>query len=264
MRRIADLGNPREVIERLKPREQVERLLQVASEQLVYDVAVVAAVAEPERIFVHTGSPEDREYVRRRALENREELPSANPLHTVHFDGPRDLARDRANTRILVPGGRGIPLVNTADREAGLREIAELMRGIMRGREMFVAFYLYGPRGSPFSLYGVQITDSAYVVHSEDILYRSCYDEFVARGGEIEYMLFVHSSGERDENGWSRNTHLRRIYIDLEGNATYSVNTQYAGNTVGLKKLALRLAVYKGFREGWLAEHMFILSLIHI
>ncbi|MEM4667394.1 MAG: phosphoenolpyruvate carboxykinase (GTP) [Thermofilum sp.] len=257
--RLVELHDYRGVLERLEPREQVERLFRVRSERLLRDVAIVASVAEPSSLFVHTGSPADREYVRRRALERGEELPSRIPLHTVHFDGPRDLARDKVNTRILVPGGRGVPLINTMDRAAGLRELAELMRGVMRGKEMFVSFYLYGPRGSPFSLYGVQITDSAYVIHSEDILYRSCYEEFTERA-DIEYMLFVHSAGERDENGWSRSTDKRRIYIDLEGNATYSVNTQYAGNTVGLKKLALRLAVYKGFREGWLAEHMFIVG----
>jgi phosphoenolpyruvate carboxykinase (GTP) len=130
----------------------------------------------------------------------------------------------------------------------------------MEGREMLVAFYLYGPLGSPFTLYGVQITDSAYVVHSEDVLYRNGYSAFAERGGGIEYMLFVHATGALDENGWCREVEKRRVYIDPEGNATYSVNTQYAGNTVGLKKLALRLAVYKGFREGWLAEHMFIVG----
>ncbi|MEM1810688.1 MAG: phosphoenolpyruvate carboxykinase (GTP) [Thermofilaceae archaeon] len=253
--------DPLELLNKLEPRDQVERLLKIPSRRLHADVAYVAALAEPSRIFVHTGSPEDRAYVRRRALENREELPSRVPIHTVHFDGPHDLARDKVNTRILTTGGARVPLLNSLEREEGLREIAELVKGAMRGREMFVAFYLYGPRNSPFSLYGVQITDSAYVVHSEDILYRSCYEDFIERGGELEYMLFVHAAGERDENGWSRNFERRRIYIDLEGNATYSVNTQYAGNTVGLKKLALRLAVYKGYREGWLAEHMFIIGM---
>ncbi|RKY33448.1 MAG: hypothetical protein DRP78_07440 [Candidatus Omnitrophota bacterium] len=40
----------------------------------------------------------------------------------------------------------------------------------------------------------------------------------------------------------------------------YSLNTQYAGNTIGLKKLALRLAINKASKEGWLAEHMFVMG----
>jgi phosphoenolpyruvate carboxykinase (GTP) len=47
--------------------------------------------------------------------------------------------------------------------------------------------------------------------------------------------------------------------MDHINNTVYSVNTQYAGNTVGLKKLSLRLAIRKADREGWLAEHMFIM-----
>ena len=47
--------------------------------------------------------------------------------------------------------------------------------------------------------------------------------------------------------------------MDHTQNTVYSVNTQYAGNTVGLKKLSLRLAICKADAEGWLAEHMFIM-----
>lgn len=46
----------------------------------------------------------------------------------------------------------------------------------------------------------------------------------------------------------------------MEENVVYSVNTQYAGNTVGLKKLSLRLAINKASREGWLAEHMLVMA----
>jgi phosphoenolpyruvate carboxykinase (GTP) len=56
-----------------------------------------------------------------------------------------------------------------------------------------------------------------------------------------------------------KNPDLNRVYMDHTKNTVYSVNTQYAGNTVGLKKLSLRLAICKADREGWLAEHMFIM-----
>ena len=58
----------------------------------------------------------------------------------------------------------------------------------------------------------------------------------------------------------SRNINKRRIYIDIEDDIVFSVNTQYAGNTVGLKKLAMRLAIKKASYEGWLTEHMFIMG----
>jgi phosphoenolpyruvate carboxykinase (GTP) len=61
-----------------------------------------------------------------------------------------------------------------------------------------------------------------------------------------------------DERMVSTETKKKRIYIDYTTDTVYSVNTQYAGNTVGLKKLALRLTIRKADREDWLAEHMFL------
>lgn len=238
----------------------LEKLSRVKQTSLLKWISEVAELAKPSRIFVVTNRPEDVDYVRRKAIENREEIPTSySPLHTAHFDGPRDLARDRENTRILVKGGTGIAMVNTKEREEGLREVLDLFNGVMRGREMYIGFYCFGPKDSPFTLYGVQVTDSAYVIHSSNILYRICYDVFTQRE-DLEYMRFLHGTGERDENGWSVNLNARRIYIDVEDQITYSVNTQYAGNTVGLKKLSLRLCVYRGYKEGWLCEHMFIIG----
>ncbi len=55
-------------------------------------------------------------------------------------------------------------------------------------------------------------------------------------------------------------TEKKRIYIDYTQDTIYSVNTQYAGNTIGLKKLALRLTIRKADKEGWLAEHMLLMG----
>lgn len=64
------------------------------------------------------------------------------------------------------------------------------------------------------------------------------------------------------ENFVSKNIDKRRIYIDLEDKIVYSVNTQYGGNSIGLKKLAMRLSIDLGYKEGWLTEHMFIMALL--
>ena len=50
----------------------------------------------------------------------------------------------------------------------------------------------------------------------------------------------------------------RRIYIDLEENRVFTVNNQYAGNSVGLKT-SPTTGNSKGPSEDWLAEHMFIM-----
>jgi len=124
---------------------------------------------------------------------------------------------------------------------------------------MLVRFFSLGPTNSSFSIPALQITDSAYVAHSEDLLYRNNYEGFKELKGSNQFFFFLHSAG-RLENNVSIDIDNRRIYMDLETNSVYSVNNQYAGNSIGLKKLAFRLAINKASQEGWLAEHMFIMG----
>ncbi len=224
-------------------------------------IAKYIELCEPERVFVSSGSPEDIEYIREAAIRSGEEMRLAVEGHTIHFDGYWDQARDRENTLILVPKGTApMPYVRTGDREERLKEIHEIMKGIMRGHEMYVCFYSLGPTPSPFSIPCVQITDSSYVAHSENILYRQGYEAFRRLGRAARFFKFVHSQGELDERKCSKNIAKRRIYIDLEEETVYSVNTQYGGNSIGLKKLSLRLAIRRASKEGWLAEHMLIMG----
>ncbi|MGM0381716.1 MAG: phosphoenolpyruvate carboxykinase (GTP), partial [bacterium] len=132
--------------------------------------------------------------------------------------------------------------------------------GAMEGKEMFVRFFSLGPTDSVFTIPALQITDSAYVAHSEDLLYRQGYEEFKKLGGSDDFFHFIHSAGELDERNNSKNIDKRRVYIDLEEERVFSTNTQYGGNTIGLKKLAFRLAIKRGAKNGWLAEHMFVMG----
>ncbi len=237
--------------------KMIEKLLKIKDPELHNWLAEIASVLQPKSIYL-IASEDDFEYVRKRAIENKEELVSRYPSHTVHFDGPYDVARDRKNTKILVSNGKKTPYINVYDRETGLNEIKQLLPEMMKGREMFVGFYCFGPKNSPFTIHGVQITDSAYVAHNENLLYRLCYDEFVRKAPDFQYAKFLHATGRKNEHGWIKDVTKRRVYIDLEGFSAYAVNTQYGGNTIGMKKPMLRLCVYKGSLEGWLCEHMFI------
>ncbi|KPK65764.1 MAG: phosphoenolpyruvate carboxykinase [Planctomycetes bacterium SM23_32] len=224
-------------------------------------VAEFVELCDPASVFVSTDGEEDRAYVRRRAAENGEEMPLAMEGHTVHFDGYHDQGRDPANTKYLLPPGADLgQRVRSIDREQGLAEVLGYLRGSMQGKEMLVRFYTLGPVGSAFAIPAVQITDSAYVAHSEDILYRPGYEQLRRADPQAAFFRFVHTAG-RLEDRVSADVEKRCVYIDLEESIIYSTNTQYAGNTVGLKKLALRLAIRKASREAWLAEHMLIVGI---
>jgi phosphoenolpyruvate carboxykinase (GTP) len=241
--------------------ENLEKLEALENPHVMEIVERFAGLCEPSRVIVVTDDPEEIAYIRGMAIEKGEEMRLRLEGHTVHFDGYYDQGRDRASTAVLMPGGRKLSYgINTVDRDEGLREVLGLLKGSMRGKDLIVRFFCLGPTNSRFSIAALQLTDSYYVAHSEDLLYRSGYEQFKRLRGSKDFFTFIHSAGELDERGCSKNTDKRRVYIDLQEGKVYSVNTQYAGNTVGLKKLALRLAIYKASREDWLAEHMLIMG----
>jgi len=251
-----------EFLEKRLGKEGLERLLRIDHPDLHRLIARYVVLCNPDKVFICTDTPEDIDYIRQAAIRNGEEKPLAIPGHTVHFDAYDDQSRDRENTAILVPKGTEAgSFIVTKDRDEGLRDVHTIMKDIMKGRELFVCFFTLGPIGSEFTIPCVQLTDSAYVAHSETLLYRSGYEESVRKGRSAAFFKFIHSQGELDERKVSKNLHLRRIYIDLAEETVYSANTQYSGNTIGLKKLALRLAIQRASREGWLAEHMFIMGI---
>ncbi|MFH0973544.1 MAG: phosphoenolpyruvate carboxykinase (GTP) [Candidatus Micrarchaeota archaeon] len=240
--------------------ESLRKLEKIGSEAVCEFAAEYAALLEPASVFVSDGSPDDVEYVRRKAIENAEERALARSGHTAHYDNYCDQGRDKEHTLILAP--RGVDLgaaIATKEREEGLKEIREIMTGIARGREAFLCFYCLGPTRSAFSIPCVQLTDSAYVAHNENLLYRQGYDELV-RNPSTRFFKFVHSAGELDERRVSKNIGERRVYIDLEGETVFSANTQYGGNSIGLKKLAMRLAIRRAATAGWLTEHMLVMA----
>lgn len=240
--------------------ENYKKLMELDNRKLHNFIAKYVELCNPLSVFVRTDSLEDIQYIRDKAKEWKEETQLLMDGHTVHFDGYFDQARDRENTKFLVTKDLSLGAdINSIDGQVGLAEIQELLKHIMDGKEMFILFLCLGPINSDFSIYAVQITDSRYVAHSEDILYRPAYEVFQRKGPDMEFFKYVHSAGELEGNV-SKNINKRRIYTDFAESIVYSVNTQYAGNTVGLKKLSLRLAIRKADRENWLAEHMFIVG----
>ena len=183
------------------------------------------------------------------------------PGHTFHFDGPHDQGRDRAVTKLLVPKGDSLnAALNQMDRDDGLVEVQALCRDSMQGRTMIVRFLTLGPANSEFTVYCLECTDSWYVSHSVDLLYRKGYNAFLEAEDGMVFFNTLHTAGKLDNNMKSVNYDKKRIYIDYMANTVYSVNNQYAGNSIGFKKLALRLAIRKAHQEGWLAEHFMIMG----
>ncbi|MDD5063793.1 MAG: phosphoenolpyruvate carboxykinase (GTP) [Phycisphaerae bacterium] len=239
--------------------ENYEKLVALANPKLNEFVADAIELCSPASVFVCTDEPEDLEDSRRHAVELGEEKPLKMKGHTVHFDGMEDQGRDREVTKYLVPKTDTLSkALNQVEREKGLAEIRGLLKGAMKNRTMIVRFMTLGPNNSKFSIPCVECTDSYYVSHSLNLLYRPGYNEFKRLGPKAHFFATLHSCGKMDERMVSVESDKKRIYIDYITDTVYSVNTQYGGNTIGLKKLALRLTIRKADREGWLVEHMFL------
>ncbi len=253
------MSNVKELLKKILSEESYSRLMAVDNDKIHAFVADAIELTNPENVFVCTDSEEDVKHVRKMAVEAGEEKPLEIPGHTYHFDGPSDQGRDREVTKYLVPKTEKLSkALNQIEREEGLAEVRGLLKDSMKGRTMILRFLSLGPAGSIFSVPCVQATDSWYVGHNEDLLYRTAYNQFCKIEKDKNVFCFLHSAGEMNKDMISVDVENKRIYMDYTKDTIYSVNTQYGGNTMGLKKLALRLTIRQADREGWLAEHMFI------
>ena len=251
-----------------KMSEKSYKKLVALKNQKVYDfVGEFAQHCNPASIFVADDSKEDEQYIRDQALAKGEEHKLALDGQTIHWDGYGDQARDKTNTRYIVypENLERMKSLNSIPYDEGYSEIMGIAENIMEGKDAIVKFFAEGPTGSPFTVPCVQFTDSWYVAHSESILYRPAYDHFINMKDDEkdDVFRFIHSAGQLDDRGCSVNLDKRRIYMDTQNNIVYSMNAQYAGNSVGLKKHSMRLAINKAGKEGWLCEHMFVMAVVN-
>ncbi|MCM8785624.1 MAG: phosphoenolpyruvate carboxykinase (GTP) [Candidatus Omnitrophica bacterium] len=251
-----------QIFEKHLKKEEYEKLKKIKSKKVLKFIANSIVLCQPEDVFICSDTPDEIAYIKNMAIVSKEESAALlTPGHTFHFDGYYDQGRDREVTKFLVPKGDKLsPALNQIDREEGLNEIKDLLNGLMKGKTMIVRFLVLGPSDSLFAIPCIECTDSWYVAHSVNLLYRHGYKKFLEVDDRTDIFFTLHSAGRLNENMTSKDYDKKRIYIDYSENTVYSVNTQYAGNSVGFKKLALRLAIRKSHNEDWLAEHFMIIG----
>ncbi len=239
---------------------KLEKIKNVSVHQFI---AEAVRICNPSEIFICSDTPDEIAHIKNMAIVSGEESAALEiPGHTFHLDGINDQGRDREVTKFLVPHGESLsPNLNQVEREKGLKEILSLLKNSMQGKTMIVRFLTLGPTGSIFTIPCMECTDSWYVAHSVDLLYRKGYETFVGLNQDSMIFKTLHSAGTLDENMVSVNYDKKRIYIDYTTNVVYSVNNQYAGNSIGFKKLALRLAIREANKNSWLAEHFMIVGI---
>jgi phosphoenolpyruvate carboxykinase (GTP) len=231
----------------------------IKNPEVVVKIANSIAMCEPETVFINTGSESDKVYIREIALKNGEEAKLPMDGHTIHFDLKDEQGRIVDRTYYISNEGEHISsLANKMDRAKALIDIRDKMTGIMRGKTMIVGFYMRGPVGSPASNPALEITSSAYVSHSAEILYRNAFPDFNKEVDRLgHFYTNIHSEGRNRPEDLPN----ARVFMDRSHRTTYSFNCTYAGNTLLLKKGNHRFSVDKAVYENRgneLSEHMFI------
>jgi len=188
-----DLDNLTETTKTLLSEQDLQKLVALKNPKVLKIVNEFVDLCKPAKVKVITDNPKEIEYVRQGALREGEEEKLTMEGHTIHYDGYYDQARDVGNTAVLIEKGTKLSkVINTKNREEGLNEIFQIMDGVMRGKEVLVRFFCLGPIDSRFSISALQLTDSFYVAHSEDLLYRTGYEEFKRlKDLKISFILFT-------------------------------------------------------------------------
>ena len=222
-------------------------------------VGEMARMCRPDAIVWCDGSDEEARRLTGEAVAsgelirlNQERLPNCY----YHRTALNDVARTEDLTFVCTDRREdAAPVNNWKSREDGYAEAREFFQGAMKGRTMYVVPFAMGPLGSPFAKYGVELTDSIYVVLNMRIMTRMGQAVLDALGTEGRFTQCLHSKARLDID-------KRRILHFPEDNAIWSVNSGYGGNVLlGKKCLALRIASWLGRKEGWMAEHMLILGI---